>query len=508
MILVPLAYYARSSTREVTQANEAKVALEKIKTASDVVYVMGFPAKKTITIYVPSGVDKENTYVGNETLNYRLETESGKRDVFVTLDTCAKGTIPIYEGFFLITVRALEDGCIAIQEERLILRPIDMLVSVVYENTTTSYLNITNIWFRPLIVNLTAYGDAATYLDVDTSQGGRQTFLDVGVIGLDETKSIPIDFFGDVIGTHTGNFTVRSNVSEDKIADITFITRDDIPPTVTDTSTNVTDVYLNEFACISAKVTDNIAVDDVWATLTDASGDILNFTMNDVGPACAGTVNDTQYGVTVQFNEGGIWYLNTTYATDGYGNLGWETPFPDILIRVKYESGEGPITVYPDEVFHFQTRTECNITCSDLMMMSWADITFDMIDSDIQTPPAAYKIAVDAQDRYEGYVPEYNHDSSEFIKVMLFFNIRSLSQDNYTLVVYPYQNDSENINLDDYTIYNIQIGNETLPEWVEFDISDTAFSMDGFGFMKFRVTANKSMQGKTTLWSELRFKVA
>ena len=455
MILIPIAYYARSSTQEVTQANEAKVALEKIKTASDVVYAMGFPAKKTITIYVPSGVDESNTYVEDSTLNYRLLTEGGQRDVFVTLDTCVKGTLPLREGYFLINVRALEDGCIAIREERLILRPVDMVVSIVYGSEGTSYLNITNIWFRSLTANLTAYGTIASYLDVDTSQAGKQTFLDVGIIKMDETKSIPIVFFGDQIGPHSGNFTVRSNSSEDKIADVTLIVRDEIPPTVTDTKVNATEVFLGDYVCISANATDNIGVDDVWTMLTDASGDLLNFTMIDVGPNCAGTAGDDIYGVVVQMNEGGRWFVNTSYADDEYGNIGWESPFPDILIRVKYEAGEGPVTVDPDEVFYFKTKSECNITCNDSNMNTWTDVTDDMTDADVQTPPAVYKLSVDSQDRYTGYAPRYNHDSNEFLKVKLLFHVRSLSADDYTIMVYPYKNDSENIDLGNYTTYNI-----------------------------------------------------
>lgn len=512
-MLIPLAYYARSQTGEITQAHEARVALEKIKLTGDSVHSMGYPARRTVTVYVPRGIIPEQSGISDNTLSYKLTSEVGEKDVFVRLNTCIKGALPIRSSYAILTISALEDGCILLEQVKIIVLPTDMYVETIINNNTYGYVNITNVWVQSVDLTLTALGDIVPYVDVDASTSGQQSSVSISSINIDETRSVNILFFATNISDNSGTFLVQGTEVENHTVNVLFKVvpiPDNIPPVVTNTSVNATMIDIDEYLCVTAIATDNLGVEGVWAMFTSPSRFESNVTLYDDGSTCDGVANDSTYSKAIKLSESGTHFINTSFADDMAGNLGYESPHPDLIVRVMAEGGPGPQRKEIDEGWYFKTDNACGLECADDEMNSYENITEDLRDDNILTPPGAYVIKVDNSLLiYEGYITQLDRDTSEYLIIKLRFLVDDLPNINYYHIkIYPYNEDGKTINTLDYTDFNVTVDSQQeLPKWFEIDVSDSAFAMDGFGWIRFRITADPSMSAKSMHIAEMEYKV-
>ncbi|MEM2018117.1 MAG: hypothetical protein QW585_02805 [Candidatus Pacearchaeota archaeon] len=136
------------------------------------------------------------------------------------------------------------------------------------------------------------------------------------------------------------------------------------PPQVSETQVNTTSANVNEEICINVMAIDlepGAGIDKVWALITYPNGTVVNTSfMSDTG-SCAFGPDDNIYSVDVNVGSAtGILYVNTTYANDTVGNLGYESPWPNLQVEV-IEANTAPIvddiSPIPD-----QSVTEASVT--------------------------------------------------------------------------------------------------------------------------------------------------
>jgi len=141
---------------------------------------------------------------------------------------------------------------------------------------------------------------------------------------------------GTLAGLSDGfhNITVYANDSVGNTNySIRYWTRDTTPPTITKKFINVSTAYTDTIICINASITEATAISNVWTTITQSNGTILNITLSDTG-SCAGTAGDGWYSANINVgNKTGTFYYNTTYANDTLGNLGTNTTVLSIAIQ-------------------------------------------------------------------------------------------------------------------------------------------------------------------------------
>ncbi len=122
-------------------------------------------------------------------------------------------------------------------------------------------------------------------------------------------------------------------------ADYPLITCDVSSPTDFNTIVHDPDLDVSqpEGFCVSTAATD-LHLDSVWAMLTSPTGIVYNYTLTDTGSDCSGTEDDDIYGARIApVEEPGNWTVNTSFANDTYNHVGFESPYPDIIVRVMPE---------------------------------------------------------------------------------------------------------------------------------------------------------------------------
>ncbi len=106
---------------------------------------------------------------------------------------------------------------------------------------------------------------------------------------------------------------------------------DSTAPTVGNTSVNATSVTVNTTICVNATAVDQngVPVSQVLAQVVFPSGTVANYTMSDTG-CNAGVAGDNWYGVQVSVGaDQGTLTVNTTFANDSFGNMGYQSPYPN-----------------------------------------------------------------------------------------------------------------------------------------------------------------------------------
>ena len=150
------------------------------------------------------------------------------------------------------------------------------------------------------------------------------------------------------------------------------VTVQNVSPAVSGTFANESDVYPNSPICINASATDvGVGVAYVWAKVTFPNGTSQNVSMSDTG-CNAGGAGDGNWGV--QINTGatpGNITINTTYANDTIGNLGWQSPLP----QIKISSSNAP--QYNNTAGYFGTNVSNPIAGNTTMKFYsfWSDDT-------------------------------------------------------------------------------------------------------------------------------------
>ncbi|MFA6048323.1 MAG: hypothetical protein WC792_00035 [Candidatus Micrarchaeia archaeon] len=106
-----------------------------------------------------------------------------------------------------------------------------------------------------------------------------------------------------------------------------------VSPAVSATYANESDVLSDSPICINASATDaGVGADYVWAMVSFPNGTSYNYTMSDTG-CNAGGAGDGSWGVQISTGATpGNVTINTTYANDTIGNLGWQSPLAQLNV--------------------------------------------------------------------------------------------------------------------------------------------------------------------------------
>jgi uncharacterized protein (UPF0333 family) len=107
---VPVWLYVTSLQQDTGQdlsMSYAKNAVNQITSSADLVYGQGPPAKITLNVYIPSGIESVN--ITGRTINFRMRTSAGLSDIFSSSVANLSGTVPLEEGMYWIKVESMGD---------------------------------------------------------------------------------------------------------------------------------------------------------------------------------------------------------------------------------------------------------------------------------------------------------------------------------------------------------------------------------------------------------------
>ncbi len=150
------------------------------------------------------------------------------------------------------------------------------------------------------------------------------------------------------IGSFNFTGTAYANLGDSAItADTTAITFeamgiafvlafDTAAPTVSGTAVNDTSLNINEDICVNASAIDQngVPIHTAKAQIAYPGGTVSNVTLSDTG-CNAGGVGDGRFGATVNVGgTSGTLTVNTTFANDSFGNMGWQSPYPNLQVTV------------------------------------------------------------------------------------------------------------------------------------------------------------------------------
>ena len=110
LILIPVIYQANKlliAYRDDNKISSAKNTVDKLGEIADWVFSQGPPAKRTIEIHIPKGV--EEITLDNKTINFRMETTSGFSDVFYETVSHLLGTLPTVTVYYFVVLTAYDD---------------------------------------------------------------------------------------------------------------------------------------------------------------------------------------------------------------------------------------------------------------------------------------------------------------------------------------------------------------------------------------------------------------
>lgn len=116
LLLLPLWVSINNSlgaTKTELQSSYARHAVSKLKGAADSVYVQGQPAKFTMLVTLPEGV--ENVTVSGNEISMRLATPSGISDIVATTIGPVQGSITTSPGAHRVVVTS-QGGIVNVTE--------------------------------------------------------------------------------------------------------------------------------------------------------------------------------------------------------------------------------------------------------------------------------------------------------------------------------------------------------------------------------------------------------
>jgi len=112
LILIPLVAYLNQlliGYRDDVRLTQASEAVNKIGENVDWVFAQGPPAKRTIRVYIPDGIESI-TYPNDDTINFRIKTSAGYSDVYyVTNARLENCNIPTNSGYYYLAIEAFSD---------------------------------------------------------------------------------------------------------------------------------------------------------------------------------------------------------------------------------------------------------------------------------------------------------------------------------------------------------------------------------------------------------------
>jgi len=111
LILIPVIYYANKmliAYEDDNKISSAKNTVRKLGESVDWVFSQGSPAKLTVEIYIPKGV--EGLTLNNKTINFQIKRTSGISDVYYETIADLTGTLPTNRGYYYVAITAYEDS--------------------------------------------------------------------------------------------------------------------------------------------------------------------------------------------------------------------------------------------------------------------------------------------------------------------------------------------------------------------------------------------------------------
>jgi len=112
LIIIPIFYYAFSSSSSDVRINQANSVVEVLKGAANTVYSIGPGSKKYVWITVPDGVVNSN--IDGDEISLKINLYGDLSDVFSNTKPNVTGQIPIIEGRYQIPVEMLDSGVVVI----------------------------------------------------------------------------------------------------------------------------------------------------------------------------------------------------------------------------------------------------------------------------------------------------------------------------------------------------------------------------------------------------------
>lgn len=107
MILIPIILYANElllGYKDDTKISLARNAVEKIGENVDWVYSQGAPAKRSLEVYIPEGIEQIN--LENKTILFKIKTRAGTSDIFYTTVANLSGSIPMQSSYYKLSLTA------------------------------------------------------------------------------------------------------------------------------------------------------------------------------------------------------------------------------------------------------------------------------------------------------------------------------------------------------------------------------------------------------------------
>lgn len=109
-ILVPLILLVNQSLMgyvDDTKISQAKEAVKKLGDNANWVFSQGSPAKVTVEVYIPDGV--ESVSMNNNEILYKIRTTAGISDVYYTTVPQVNGTLPEKSGYYFVSLTSFSN---------------------------------------------------------------------------------------------------------------------------------------------------------------------------------------------------------------------------------------------------------------------------------------------------------------------------------------------------------------------------------------------------------------
>ncbi len=113
IILVPLLFLVNSYMsygKDELKISALEDSVQSLAEASDMVYFQGYPARMSVSFYVPESVTSAEAE--DNLISVRIRTSSGTTDVIAITQANLTGTLPTSPGTYKIKILAQEDGLV------------------------------------------------------------------------------------------------------------------------------------------------------------------------------------------------------------------------------------------------------------------------------------------------------------------------------------------------------------------------------------------------------------
>ncbi|MBI2140371.1 hypothetical protein HYU14_05585 [Candidatus Woesearchaeota archaeon] len=357
--------------------------------------------------------------------------------------------------------------------------------------TATFSYNVTDnssIWYCRLIIN-----DSIKQTDFNVTRNTPQNFTQEAIVSGSYVWNVNCS---DVHGNE--NSSLFWNFSSTSQQDFT-------PPAIQllnppDNAVKKTSVI--NFDYNTSDTGSNISSCSLTVAGTLSGGDPFSQSVSDDSV----TENITQT-FTLVFNNGN--YSWNVSCADSSANANSNTSLTRKLqINASDSSGVSLMDVGVDETWYFKTDGY-GLYTQDSQMASWSNITLNLLDDNVNTPPSTNVIRTRQNEKYEGFVAKVNEDSKSYTKIVLYGRVSMVDESPFFLRVYPYyQNGS--VLTSQYAEFSINSSILTQKvKWVEMDITNIARAEDNFGWLRMRITSKNTsaQQDERFQFSELHYKV-